>query len=198
MQESNRQKSSPRFVAGIVLIAFAVLMLVAVACWITPKGNVDFPCEWFGRPPSLAEAEVDAATRIAYCLSLYPRSRWGGAPYVYGATAEDKVTLSPPVLWHGNLVLERQEKAIIVNGQILQPGETYTRFRWFPSLNPWLVLTVHLKVTNGGILEDHSVATEAVYVSGDVNEGWLPGPLGLIILGVGVWLLVRGVKEQRS
>jgi len=46
--------------------------------------------------------------------------------------------------------------------------------------------------------EGNEQAMDALYIYGSVSEGWFPNPLGLIILGVGIWLLVRGARERKS
>jgi hypothetical protein len=193
-----RKRGSFKFWVGIAFTALAVLMLVAVIFWFFPGANIDFPCEWFGYPRSLTSLDM----QVAYCLSYWPHyAISGGAIYAYGASNESRIVLSPQAPWYGNLILERQGQVLIVNDQPLQSGETYSTFRWFPTLNPWLLSTAHFTVKNEGMLGktiEGSRSPTAIYVSGDVREGWLPNPIGFMILGVGVMLLVSGVRQRKS
>jgi hypothetical protein len=51
------------------------------------------------------------------------------------------------------------------------------------------------QVVGGDAVETTTI--DALYVYGGVSEGWLPNPLGLVIVGVGVWFLIRGVMGVR-
>jgi hypothetical protein len=192
--EENGQTVKPRkSLDGVPLIAFAILMLVAAVCLVVPKGlAVDFPCHVL--PPGFIEQDAVVETRIVYCISLYPRYVEGGDIYRNGVSSENHITIAPTSFWYGNLVLERHDDDISVNGHILQPGETRTWVRWFPSINPWLLLITHFTVTNSGPID--SVAHDAIYIFGEVSEAWLPNPLGLIILGTGIWLWIRNRKGR--
>ena len=66
-------------------------MLLTINLWMLQRGNVDFPCEWFGSPPALAQ--VETATRIAYCLSWYPRDYYGAAPFGYGSATTNQIVV---------------------------------------------------------------------------------------------------------
>jgi hypothetical protein len=66
--------------------------------------------------------------------------------------------------------------------------------------------TVRTTVHNRGVFDCYQVVGEdavermtidALYVYGSVSEGWLPNPLGLVILGIGIWLMVRGIVRWR-
>jgi hypothetical protein len=39
--------------------------------------------------------------------------------------------------------------------------------------------------------ENNRQAVDVIYAYGYVSEGWLPNPAGLVLLGTGIWLLVR-------
>ncbi|MBN2001944.1 MAG: hypothetical protein JXA21_01200 [Anaerolineae bacterium] len=189
--EENGHTAKPRkSLAGVLVMAFAILTLIAAICRVVPKGlAVDFPCHVL--PPGSIEQEIVAETRIAYCISLYPRYVEGGNIYRSGVSGENRLTLAPSLasFWYGNLVFERHGDDISVNGQGLQPGETGTWVRWFPSINPWLLLLAHFTVTNDGTID--SVGQNAIHISGAVSEAWLPSPLGLVILGTGIWFWKR-------
>jgi hypothetical protein len=191
MEETiSRKEDSPSLMApGAILTSLAVLILATTLFFILSGPLVDFPCESaLGPGPVVTEN-----TRIAYCISLWPRFAHGGYVYAYGAPDENIVVVSPQVFWYDSLTLERKGQDLIANGQLLHPGDTYTHFRWFPSINPWLILTARLTVKNSG-----TYSTDTLYVDGGIDEGCLPGPLGFIILGIGIWLLFRGAKERQS
>ena len=191
-----KEKHSLKFRIGIAFIAYATFMLVATPVWMfISLGNVDFPCEWFGDPTALAKVNSD--TRIAYCISVFPRSKGGGAPLVYGSTTEDGIRIDV----YGSLDLQRQEDVLLVNNHILKNGETSNRHLVSLTLNPWLLATTDLSVQNEGVLKteaNHSgdPAYDILQVSGDAYEGWRFTPLGFIFWGIGVSLLVLD-KTQR-
>ena len=193
-----------KLIAGGVLTALAALMLLAAVCRVTPKGFVDFPCfDMQGgrclaayKNPSGEIADVSDA-RLFLCISTYPRDFQGGGTIAQGP--ESSNTWS----W-GNIELARQGETLVVNGQSLAAGESFSHSRTFLTLNPWLLTTTRTEITNRGVFyclvdeEGKERAMDALYVYGSVSEGWFPNPLGLIILGVGIWLLIRGVREHKS
>ena len=187
-----------KLAAGIAVAASSLLLLIAaIFCRGWPYLHVDFPCEWFGYPATLSNAH----TRIAYCISYWPRNAVsGGAVYAYGSTDQDRIladSLGRPI-WHSRLVFERQADILVFNGQRLAPGQTTSVARWFPSLNPWLLVTTHLSVTNEGRRQIQGASSDTIYVSGDMKEGWLPNPLGIVVLAIGLSLLVRGANDRRA
>jgi hypothetical protein len=198
-----RSKPSAKFAIGIALTAYAMLMLLAVLCRGWPGMNIDYPCELgLGPGPS-----ADASTRITYCISWWPRNAIsGGGVAAYGASDQDRVEISPTGAFGKSLTVERQEQILIVNGQTLQVGETCSWSYWLPSLNPWLLLTSRLTIVNRGMVgtvrkmdQDQiiEIETDAMYLSGDLTEGWAPNPLGLACLLIGVWLLAQGFRERK-
>ena len=165
-----KRKRSLKFKFGIALIALTALMLAAIPLWTHHWGNIDFPCEWFGTPPSLANVNLN--TRIAYCISVYPRSAYGAAPLVYGSTEKDKLTIGV----YGSLSLQRQGDSLVVNNRRLQVGETNDQHLSSPTLNPWLLSTTDFSVKNEGVLKTVSgkkenMAPDILYVSGNAKEG---------------------------
>jgi hypothetical protein len=193
-----------KLIAGGVLTAFAALMLLAVVCWVTPKGFVDFPCFDMQGGKCLAAyknpwGEVADASdaRMFLCISTYPRDFQGGGTIAQGP--ESSNTWS----W-GDIELARQGETLVVNGQSLAAGESFSHLHIFPTLNPWLLTSTRTEITNRGVFdclldeEGNEQTMDALYVYGSVSEGWFPNPLGLIILGVGIWLLVRGARERKG
>ena len=193
-QSQNRNKLLLIF--GLLLTAFAATSLIAAVWSILVKGNMDFPCEWFGAPQNTS---VNEDTRIAYCISWYPRNYSGGGVYAEGTTTEDRIMVSPQAPWHSTLTIQRREDAVTINNQLLQIGMSFHQFAWFPSANPWLLYGANARVTNEGLLGvNRPRPVDALYVSGDVKESWLLNPLGLIILAMGAWLWAVGAKSQKQ
>jgi hypothetical protein len=117
-----------------------------------------------------------------------------------GSTDQDETTvIGQRDLALGALTLARQEQVLVVNGRALQPKESYNGFGWRLALNPWLLLTARVTLTNEGIAPTRNeVSSNAILVSGGVYEGWLPGPIGIIGLIIGIWLIKRGNQERRN
>jgi len=184
-------------VVGGLLIALATLELLAIPELTRFQGYVDFPCPDEQSMPDI----IPASTKIAYCISWFPRGFSGGGIYVVGDSDEEHVVMPKrPILpfWYGDLVLEKRGQNLVVNGRLLLPGRKYWQLNVFPTVNPWLLLSASLTVVNHGYDNRwSSMATDAIYVFGDLREGWLPNPLGMIILGTGIWLLVRGIRKTR-
>jgi len=59
---------------GAMLVAVALLTLLLSVCAVMPQGYVDFPCQ-AGLGP---RAEVITSTRIAWCISWWPRTAISG------------------------------------------------------------------------------------------------------------------------
>jgi hypothetical protein len=88
----------------------------------------------------------------------------------------------------------RENQVLLTNGHRLQPQESYSSFAWRLSTNPWLLITKASEIRNEGV--DRNSSDGMLLVVGDVNEGWFPNPLGLVILMTGIWLYRNGVKDR--
>ncbi|MBN1976097.1 MAG: hypothetical protein JW918_01745 [Anaerolineae bacterium] len=195
-------------IVGVVLILVAGLGVLAAICAVVPKGFVDFPCfdleeggclMGYGPvEPGYDLGELGQA-RMFLCISVYPRGWQGGGTIAQGPEFSDA--------WSGSgISLERQGDTLIVNGDSLSPGALTSRLRVYPTLNPWLLETARITIHNRGVFDCYQILDEdlvetqnidALYVYGSVGEGWLPNPLGLVIVGIGIWLLVRGIVKRR-
>ena len=182
-RESQRQRS-----IGRALVALSLIALLASVFWIMRLANVDFPCgSGLGRQP-----ELTADTSIAYCISLYPRWASGGTDYAVGTSDTNEVVIQPQEFWHGAIELRREQERLYVNGTPLSAGSSITLSRFMPTLNPWIVYTVEFVIRHSGPIRDEQTQpSDALYVYGEANEGWLPNPLGFLILAVGLWLVWR-------
>jgi hypothetical protein len=182
-------KPSSKRAVSVLLIILSLLTLAIAVFQIVPTFLVDFPCmgpdEW-GYPQDITQD-----TRIGYCISLYPlKAISGGGIYASGSSDQDEITV-------GELVFRREDEILYVYGQTLQPGEMYKTTLWRLSANPWLIFTTRFEIRNDGIMPTESSASpNMLFVSGDASEGWLPSPLGLIMLVGGIWLFARGKEEQ--
>jgi hypothetical protein len=202
-----RAKGLLSLVAGTVLILFSCLMLLAVACWITSKGNVDFPCFDMGEGRCLkgynlytepGDEPVDhSQARMYLCISVYPREFQGGGTIAQGPEFSDT--------WSGGGVgVERQGETLIVNGQTLAVGESFTERDLSFTLNPWLLASTRTTITNRGVFDclldqdfnEHPI--DALYVYGSVSEGWFLNPVGPVVLVIGLVLLTVGILARRK
>jgi hypothetical protein len=177
---------------GIVLVCISAIMAVTIPCLIARYLLVDFPCEGTAPPP------VSASTRIAYCISYIPRNAIsGGGIYAHGSSDDEVVTVTPNVGWHGSLTLERQGEGLVVDGHLLHPGDSFSRLQWWPTLNLWVLFTHRMTVTNEGVSDGpYQTPTDAAYLSGDVVAGWLPSPVGLVVLVIGIVMIIRGTRRS--
>lgn len=178
-------------VMGVLFIVISLSLLAIAVCQFTPTVFVDFPClgsdDW-PYPP-----DVSQDTRIGYCIRLHPLSAFrGGGIYASGSTIQDEIKVN-------QLIFRREKETLYVNGHPIPPGEMYKTTLWRISANPWLILTIRFEIRNDGITPiDLFASSNMLFVSGDAYEGWLPNPLGLIILGGGIWLFLRGHKERNQ
>jgi hypothetical protein len=174
---------------------------------VLPKGYVDFPCfDMDGGTclevhPGMATREPPAQdlsqARMVLCISAYPRGFRGGGTIAQGPEWSDT--------WTGHGIrLERRDEVLVVEGRPVATGGSDSQLDVNLSWNPWLLTSVRTTVANRGVyscLTDlgsgEKQALDALYVYGSVSEGWVPNPLGLVLLAVGIWLLVRGHRARR-
>ena len=184
-----KTKRSVMFWVGIIIIALTALMLLMIPLWkFYWRGNVDFPCEWFGGPGSIM-GKVGPDTRISYCISVYPRDASGGYP-LFGSTQNDNLK----VVDYGFLEFSRSGDSLIYNGRVLNVGEEDTKHLISLALNPWLLATADLTIKNESVLhtvniENGPIQCDILIVSGNVIEGWRYSPLGFVFLAIGFGLI---------
>ena len=173
---------------GIGLLIVSLISLCFAFFETAKYVYVDYPCR-LGLGPRL---EVKEGTRIWYCINLWPRNAVsGGIVYAYGSSNENRVII-PRQGIVPTLFLERQNDILIVNGHILNPKERYDRFLWQFSWNIWLIFTANLTIQNGGLIDD------VLQVYGDIEEGWLPQPLGIILTILAILLILKGSTKIRN
>lgn len=182
-------KSSLKRTLGVILIALSVLAAAIGFCQTMPFWDLGMPC-W---DADIDRQEINSNTRIVYCINFWPRDAVSGADVDAGTTNQNELTV-----WEINL--RRDEQTLFVNNHLLNTGETYKTSRWTPSINPWVLSTRGFAIKNEGLLTsiESPTSTDALYVSGDVYEGWRINPLGFIILGSGIWLFWQGKKELKQ
>jgi hypothetical protein len=188
-------KRSLKFTAGIIVIILTTLMLVTIPLWTNRWSHIDFPCEWFGAPPNLAK--VKSNSRIAYCISVYPRNAYGGAPLAYGSAEEENVSIKI----NDYLDLRRQGNILFANNHVLRAGEINKQHIASFTLNPWLFAITDLSVKNEGMLKStnsESFASDVIFISGDSKEGWELTPFGFLFFGIGLGLLILDAIVRRK
>ncbi len=187
----NRKALKPKSKStiGIILISLSLITLAIAVFQIVP---IFFPIDL----PSCKDGLDDSIvinSRIGYCLNIHPFNLINrGMVSKSGSTDSDGIIVDV-------LEIRRKNQSISINFHPLVLGEIYQKFHWFPSINPWLILTYRYEVKNEGISPLKSpTSPDMIFISGDVYEGWLPNPVGFIILGCGVWLIWQGRKEQKQ
>jgi hypothetical protein len=183
-------KPTSKRTLGVIIIALSILLIAIGVCQVIPYAFVDFPCF----DDEFLQQEIKSDTRIAYCISIWPlEALSGGGIYDYGSTSQDEITVR-------ELDLRRDGQSLFVNERPLAAGEIYKITKWKMSFNPWVLFTRRFEINNKGLITStESVpSVDALYVSGDVYEGWFINPLGLIILGCGLWLFKQGKMEIKE
>lgn len=141
--------------------------------------------------------EASNNPRIVYSIDHRARDgkTWPSDPFdARGISHKEKIVLEAPAFWCGSLTLENRDQVLLVNGQPIKVGESYNRRYWFFSWNPWVFLTTQFEVANQGALRQG----RAIYVCGEIKEGFLPNPLGLLVLGVLAVLAGKEALEEKN
>ncbi|HLF88149.1 MAG TPA: hypothetical protein VI451_04335 [Anaerolineales bacterium] len=174
---------SSKQILGILLIVISVVTLVQAVRQVRPLPyTIDFPC--FADEDVRREG-LNANTRLAYCLSFWPFNVGGGGIYALGTSDQDEARV-------GGLRFRREGGTLYVNNRPVDVGVRYETVRWTASRNPWLILTDRFEIRNAGLISASSTAPPNVlFISGDVHQGWLPNPLGFIMIFAGMLLVLR-------
>ena len=177
--------SSKQFL-GVLFIAASVLTLPQAIRRVLPVPVVmDFPCEG---EQDVHQEGMDAGTRIAYCLSLWPFNMGGGGIYALGISNEEEASVT-------GLHFRREGETLYVNNRQVHSGGLYETVRWTATRNPWVILTNRFEVRNAGLISfDSSAPPDVLFISGDVYQGWVLNPLGFILLFAGMLLVLRELK----
>lgn len=175
---------SPKHLLGVFLIALSVLTLPQAIRQVLPLPvTIDFPC--FGDEDARQEG-MDSGTRIAYCLSFWPLNVGGGGIFAVGTSDQDEASV-------GGLRFRRDGETLYVNDRRVDPGGLYETVRWSTPRNPWLIPTNRFQIRNGGLISaDRFAPPEVLFISGDVHAGWLPNPLGLVMILAGLVMVLPG------
>ena len=175
-------KLSNKYRLGTTLIVLSILFFILAIYQVIPSLEFNSPCSTFDS----TELAVPTEAQIAYCVNNNLTFSGTGF-YGNGYSTTDQVTMDI-------FSFRRENQVLLTNGHRLQPQESYRSFAWRLSTNPWLIITKTSEIRNEGI--NSSVSDGVLKVVGDVNEGWFPNPLGLVILMTGVWLYRNGVKDR--
>jgi hypothetical protein len=179
-------KISPKQFLGILFIATSVITLPQAIRQIQPLPvGMDFPCEG---EEDVRQEGMNANTRLAYCLSFWPFNIGGGGIYALGTSDQEEARVS-------GLHFRREGETLYVNNHALPLSGRYETVRWTMQQNPWLILTNRFEIKNAGLISVSSdEPPDVLFISGDVQQGWLPNPLGLIMLAAGMVLLLREIR----
>ena len=180
-------KAFLKLLSGTLLVTFSLFALSAGVFQILPTLPVDFPCK------DRLEVKNIENPRIGYCLDLHsPSLAKGGSLAESGASTDNIIMIE-------HLTLRRDHQFLLIENKSFPPGEGYQTTRWIPYKNPWLIYSYRYVMKNEGILSiSSSESSGMLYVYGNTYVSWYPSPFGLVIIGVGVWLFMMGLKEQEK
>ena len=178
--------SLPKLLLGILLVVLSIITLVQAVRNVQPIPVVmDFPCSG---EEDVRQQGMNASTQLAYCISFWPFNMNGGGILAVGTSDQDETQVS-------GLRLRREGETLYVNNRPLDRGVHYETVRWSVTRNPWLILTNRFEIRNDGLIADSSGMTpDVLFISGDVFQGWMPNPLGLVMLAAGMILVLRQLR----
>lgn len=178
--------SLPKLLLGILLVVLSIITLVQAVGNIQPLPVVmDFPCSG---EEDVRQQGMNASTRIAYCISFWPFNMRGGGIFALGTSDQDEARV-------GGLRFRREGETLYVDNRPLDSGVHYETVRWSVTRNPWLILTNRFEIRNDGwIAASSGAAPDVLFISGDVFQGWMPNPLGLVMLAAGMILILRQLR----
>jgi hypothetical protein len=131
---------------------------------------------------------MNANTRLAYCLSFWPFNMGGGGIYALGTSDQEEARVS-------GLRFRREGETLYVNNRPLRLSDRYETVRWTMQRNPWLILTNRFEIKNEGLISvSADQPPDVLFISGDVQQGWIPNPLGLVMLFAGMVLILRELR----
>jgi len=181
-------KYLPKLFLGLLLIAISILTLTQAVRLVQPIPVVmDFPCEG---EEDARQKGLDADTRIAYCLSFWPFNMGGGGIYAVGTSDQDQASVE-------GLRFRPEGQTLYVDNRPLDVNVRYktVKWNWTASRNPWLIVTNRFEIKNQGLIAaSANESPDILFISGDVYQGWLPNPLGLIMILAGMVLILRDLR----
>jgi hypothetical protein len=179
-------KSLPKLLLGILLVVLSITTLVQAVGNVQPIPVImDFPCSG---EEDVRQEGMDANTRLAYCISFWPFNMGGGGIFALGTSDQDEATVS-------GLRFRREGETLYVNNRRLNINSRYETVRWTASRNPWIIMTNRFEIKNDGLISASSNEPPGVlFISGDVQQGWYPNPLGLVMLAAGMVLMLRELR----
>ena len=163
-------------VTSVILIGVVSFL----GCSSRMSGNIDFPCSYSGmgvynKPSNCYITPKNRVTpsgiRIEAWLD-YHKAFWSGVGCSHEHTSNDVLVLP-------DLKLERIDKVLKVNGQVLETGKEYYNLAWFNS-EPWL--DSYIRFTNYGAIPncDADASTDRILIVGE--SGTQPSSKGFLVL----------------
>ncbi len=198
-------KKKSFLIVMLILVSIVCTGLACLGLWTAmPKGFVDFPCfvNYDEARQCVANdmygSMVTGEDRMQVFLSTYLLG-WSGGGCSYQHTVSDTLQLETPA---GQFLLERNDDALLVNGQELAVGDAFRHVNYL-NLNPWV--EYYIQFTNYGVVNFcESDLPPQMVVIGYYESRLSPlkvVPLILILLStiiVFVVLLVRTTRIARS
>ncbi len=182
-----------KYTLGILLVVIAGIYTITALRQMKRSWYADFPCGSDGYDP--LASMVEPGVRIAYCIDYKGRYVISGAGiYAEGISTQDRLTITSKYEeGFEPVILSREDEILYVNNRALRKSQSYSDWNWYPSSNPMLLFANHLTIRNDGVDDSNNV----LFATGEVKEGWLPNPIGLSILVVGIVLIWSAGKKGR-
>jgi hypothetical protein len=193
-------KYSIMILIGIIIVLFTCIFIPIGYYQNIPSLFIDFPC------PEDPYFNIHDK-KVIVCISLFPREAIsGGGIYYEDTTNNDTFIIELPETGNSSILLNemekrnkviviREENIILLNNIKYAPGEGYYRNYYYLQWNPWIWHTLEINVENKGISDQNG---NALYIFGEVKEGWIVSPIGLVILFIGVCLLLIGLRKRKT
>ncbi len=161
--------------------------------WTGQNARIDYPCLGnHHRPPQSPNVQ------FVYYISFFPSYAQGGGIYARGESnnLDDVPVVIPPKIdfrpWYGKIEVERWANRMVVNDIYIEDwGSVWDR--QVLSSNPWLFQAAFFYF-QAPEFRENSRGNDYMYIEGEIIDGWLPNPLGLLLFFGGVILLQLSLK----
>jgi hypothetical protein len=205
-------KLKRRFV-GISVVCVTVVILNVEVYSSARHGYVDFPA-FDQQDGEYLKGYSDGANlywrngkpvdprsvRMFLSVSYFPRGFQGGGALANGPEPTDLAIVRT------DLRLQRIDDRLVINGVVIPPGKSYTRRIIHWAIRLWMLPTTLTEISNRGVFHcfrtvegDHAI--NALYVWGQIKEGWTLNPAGPVSLLIGLWLIFKrnhNVRDESS
>jgi len=183
----------------IILVIIAIIFVISSFFFIPftflknqPYLCVDFPC-------ATKPYNISPRDNIQISISIFPREAISGGGCITKKSEDNYLQIKLPELGPSRMMIRAetdwipvdlfvQGESIIIDNIILTPNESYIRSYLYQSINPWEMYTINLFLQNQGrIMNEGNI----LFIYGEISEGWIISPIGIIIFLSGIIIFVR-------